>query len=198
VTRGGTVLDEERARKLARSMADGPPFSAAEVAALLTEPSTSLAESLQGTVAASFWPGIRPMAIWTPEQVEAAAQTERELTLFAQDVSAHGGRLVIVYVPNPYQLGPQECTVGRYLDRLDADTVLPADSGVQAWLRSVAATHGIEFLDPTAAMRGTALDRSADVSALYLRADCHWSPRGHQFMADWLAEWYLSGRIPEN
>jgi hypothetical protein len=199
MTGGHAVLDEANARNLARTMADGPPFSSAELAALLTEPSASLPGSLQSVVRTSFWPGIRPLGLWTPEQVEAANETERELARFAQDVAADGGRLVIVYVPNPYQLGPTECTVGRYLDRLDADAVLPADSGVQAWLRSVAAKHGIELLDPTGAMRARDAGRSpAGASPLYLRADCHWSPIGHQFMADWLAKWYLSGSVPGN
>ena len=136
------------------------------------------------------------MARWTRDQLDAAASTESELARFAQDVASDGGRLVIVYVPNPYQLGPGECTVGRYLDRLDAGVTLPADSGVQAWLRSVAATHGIEFLDPTGEMRGRNLDGRRRETPLYLRADCHWSPLGHQFMADWLAAWYLNGRLP--
>ena len=84
------------------------------------------------------------------------------------------------------------------MDRLDAGVTLPEDSGVQAWLRSVAAKHGIEFLDPTGAMRRRNLDgQAAGKGPLYLRADCHWSPLGHRFMADWLAEWYLSGRVPE-
>jgi hypothetical protein len=198
MTSGGGTLDEESARRMARSMAGGPPLSTAEVTALLTEPAPSLAEHLQGVVKTGFWPGIRPMDLWTREQVDAAAETERELERFAQDVASDGGRLVIAYVPNPYQLSTRECTVGRYLDRLDAGVTLPEDSGVQAWLRSVASRHGIEFLDPTAAMRRWGRDgRAAGTSSLYLRADCHWSPPGHQFMADWLAGWYLSGRVPE-
>jgi len=55
----------------------------------------------------------------------------------------------------------------------------------------------MELLDPTGAMRKRSLDGPGGSSRLYLRADCHWSPAGHQFMADWLAEWYLSGRVPE-
>ena len=194
---GGEALDEESARRMARSLADGPPFSAAEVASLLTEPSSGLTPELQDVAKTGFWPGIRPMERWTRDQLDAAATTERELARFAQDVASDGGRLVIVYVPNPYQLGPDECTVGRYLDRLDASVTLPEDSGVQAWLRAVAASHGIEFLDPTGAMRGRNLDGpAAGKSPLYLRADCHWSPLGHQFMADWLAAWYLTGLLP--
>jgi hypothetical protein len=194
---GAGTLSEESARRTARSMADGPMLSAADVAALLTEPSHALAPDLQNLVKTGFWPGIRPMDLWTREQVDAAAATENELARFAQDVATGGGRLVIVYVPNPYQLGPKECTVGRYLDRLDADVELPEDSGVQTWLRSVTARHDIEFLDPTAAMRSRdGESQIAGTSPLYLRADCHWSPTGHQFMADWLAAWYLSGRVP--
>ena len=195
---GGTAtLDEEGARRMARSLAAGPPFSAAEVAALLTEPPSGLTAGLQDVAKTGFWPGARPMEIWTRDQLDAAAATEGELARFAEDVASDGGRLVIVYVPNPYQLGPDECTVGRYLDRLDAGVTLPEDSGVQAWLRATAAKHGIEFLDPTGAMRRRDAGGPANASPpLYLRADCHWSPAGHQFMADWLADWYLSGRVP--
>jgi hypothetical protein len=191
-------LDEESARRTARSMSGGPLFSEAEVAALLTKPSSALAAELRDVAKTSFWPSMRPSDLWASEQVDAARVTERELALFAQDVASDGGRLVIVYVPNPYQLGPSECTVGRYLDRLDAETTLPEESGVQTWLKTVTARHAIEFLDPTAAMRKQSLDRStARLPPQYLRADCHWSPSGHQFMAAWLAEWYLSGRVPQ-
>jgi SGNH hydrolase-like domain, acetyltransferase AlgX len=195
---GAGTLDEESARRIARSMAGGPSLSAAEVKALLAYPPSSLTEDLQGVVRTGFWPGMRPMEIWTRDQIEAAAATEGELARFAQDVASDGGRLVIVYVPNPYQLGTNECTVGRYLDRLGGDVTLPEDSGTQAWLRSVASKHGIEFLDPTAAMRRwNPGGPAAGKPSLYLRSDCHWSPRGHEFMADWLARWYLSGRTPE-
>jgi len=197
VTGAGGRLEEGDAVRMARSTAGDPPLTAEELAALLTEPSSGLDDQLQRVVKTGFWPAIRPMEIWTEEQRDAAAETERELARFAEDVASDGGRLVIVYVPNPYQLGPKECTVGRYLDRLDAGVTLPADSGVQAWLRSVAARRGMELLDPTGAMRKRSLDGPGGSSRLYLRADCHWSPAGHQFMADWLAEWYLSGRVPE-
>jgi hypothetical protein len=193
IARDSSALDEESARALARRMASGPPLSEPAVAALLTLSVPDLDEDLQQVVRTGFWPGIRPMDIWTPEQVQAAAEAENALARFAKDVSADGGRLVIVYVPNPYQVGPAECSVGRYLDRLDANAMLPADSGVQTWLRTVAARQGIELLDPTIAMRARHLNGPMrDMAPLYLRADCHWSALGHQFMADWLADWYLS------
>jgi hypothetical protein len=137
---------------------------------------------------------MRPRALWTVEQQMAADRSETELAAFASDVAADGGRLVIVYVPNPYQIGLSECSVGRVLDRLGRDVLLPSDSGIQAWLRAVSGRHGIELLDPSNAMRPASLEREErGEPPLYLRADCHWSPSGHEFMADWLAEWYQRG-----
>jgi hypothetical protein len=132
---------------------------------------------------------MRPLDVWTGPQTHAAAQTEIELQRFAADVAADGGRLVLVYVANPYQVGPRECSVGRLVERLDLDVVLPPDSGIQAWLRAVSERQHIPLLDPTGAMRAFDRAQPADAFApLYLRADCHWSPRGHQFMADFVAD----------
>ena len=193
---GSGRLDDEDAKRMARAAAVDAPLTASDVATILTESSSALDARLQGVAKSGFWPAMRPTELWTDEQRAAAAETEHELARFARDVGSDGGRLVIVYVPNPYQVGRNECTVGRYLDRLDGSVMLPADSGVQAWLRSVTGKHGIEFLDPTAAMRKQSPEDIAAVSSrLYLRADCHWSPSGHQFMADWLAEWFLSGPL---
>jgi hypothetical protein len=134
---------------------------------------------------------MRPFALWTAEQHRAAERTETELAAFAADVAADGGRLVIVYVPNPYQIGPAECAVGRFLDRLGPEVLLPPGSGIQDWLREVSVRRSIELLDPSDAMRPASFQRAKRAEPpLYLRADCHWSPAGHQFMADWLADWY--------
>jgi hypothetical protein len=131
------------------------------------------------------------MALWSESQRRAAGLIEDELRRFADDVAGDGARLVIMYVPNPTQVGGSECSVGRLFDRLAAGTVLPEDSGVQAWLREVAARAGVPFLDPTRAMREFDSARPyADAEPLYLRADCHWSVRGHTFIANWLADWY--------
>jgi hypothetical protein len=73
--------------------------------------------------------------------------------------------------------------------------LLPPDSGVQDWLRTVTDRHGIGFVDPSEAMRA-ADQATAGSPPLYLRADCHWSAAGHQFMADFLADWYARSRAP--
>lgn len=168
--------------------AGAPPLTSGQINALLTQPVGDLDPSLGRVAEARFWLGLRLQALWTDAQREAAAVTEDELRRFAEDVSADGGRLVLMYVPNPLQIDPRECTLGRFFDRVDRGVLLPPDSGVQAWLREVTDRQRIEFLDPSEAMRSTDAARP-DAPPLYLRADCHWSPAGHQFVADYLADW---------
>jgi hypothetical protein len=191
----GSGLDDAAAERMARSTVPDPPLSSRELEAMLTQPVADLDPGLRTLAGTTFWPGIRPLTVWTGAQVRAAAVAEQELQRFAEDVAGDGGRLVIVYVPNPLQVGPDECSIGRFFDRVDRGVTLPADSGVQAWLRAVTERHGIAFVDPSAAMR--AADQATPGSApLYLRADCHWSAAGHQFMADFLAGWYARSRAP--
>ncbi len=189
--RSASALDLPAAQRLARQMAGEPAFTGDELTALLSRPFDALAPDLQRTARVQFWPGIRSVTLWTADQQRAADHSEAELAAFAADVAADGGRLVIVYVPNPYQIGPAECSVGRVLDRLSRDVLLPPDSGIQSWLRAVGARRGMELLDPSDAMRQASSEREKrGEPPLYLRADCHWSPAGHRFMADWLADWY--------
>jgi hypothetical protein len=183
------TLDDAAADELARTMTP-PPLTSAELTAILTQPLDTVAPELVELARQSFWPSARPLALWTGAQKAAAAATAAELRKFAEDVADDGGRLVIVYVPNPIQVGPSECAVGRLFDRVDTGVVLPPDSGIQQWLGDVSARQGIEVLDPTSAMRAhTGTRPPGDTERLYLRADCHWSERGHRFMADYLADW---------
>jgi len=185
------------AQETARLMAGDGLLASREIEALLTRPVGELEAKLSSIAWSKFWPGIRPLDLWTDAQRQAAAATEGELQRFAEDVAADGGRLVIVFVPNAYQISPRECAVARYLDGLQDDQLLPPESGVQHWLRGVADRHGIELLDPSDAMRAYHRAGPADAPTLYLRADCHWSADGHDFMAEYLADWYLRTRPPE-
>jgi len=187
---GGLVsaaLTDDDAVTLAARLADGPPLTSAQLEALLTAPVEDLPTDLRSLAGTGFWPGLRPRAVWTDAQRRAASSAAGVLRRFAADVAADGARLVIVYVPNPLQVGPEECPVGRLFDRVGPGVVLPEASGVQSWLADTAADIGLEFLDPSAAMRARA---ATGGEPFYLRADCHWSPAGHAFMADWLAAWY--------
>jgi hypothetical protein len=195
-TAGGGALDDGRAQDMARRL-NAPPLTGGEIQALLSRPDGELGAELQSLARRSLWPSLRPWNLWTDAQRGAAARTEAKLRGFSEDVAADGGRLVVVYVPNPLQIGGNECSVGRFFERVDANVVLPPGSGIQTWLQGIAARHGIEVLDPSEAMRQFEQTRAAaGAGPLYLRADCHWSERGHEFMASYLADW-LDSHSPE-
>ena len=188
-----STLDLAGAQRLARSLTE-PPLTASELQAILTQRDEELDPGLRAVARRSLWPSVRPWRLWTEEQRRAAAKTELELRRFAEDVAADGGRFAIVFVPNPLQIGSRECAVGRLFERVETDVVLPPESGIQTWLQGVAERHHFELLDPSAAMRERVQSRPDDAAPLYLRADCHWSERGHQFMADYLADWYAAAK----
>jgi hypothetical protein len=184
-------LDTADAQRLARSLTE-PPLTKAQLDAVLTRHEDELDLELQSLARTSLWPSIRPWVLWTEQQRAAAARTELELQRFAEDVTADGARFVVVFVPNPLQIGPEECSVGRFFDRVDTGMTLPPDSGIQTWLRMIAERHGFALLDPSAAMRTVVQSQPGNgTPPLYLRADCHWSARGHQFMAEYLVDWYV-------
>jgi hypothetical protein len=189
-----SALDAAAADRLARSLSD-PPLTDGQLQAVLTRPDAELDPELQSLARSSFWPSIRPWALWTEKQRAAAARTELELQRFAEDVGASEAQFVVVFVPNPMQIGAQECSVGRLFDRVAPGVILPPESGIQTWLRTIADRHGFTLLDPSEPMRtAVRADATAGSAPLYLRADCHWSARGHQFMADYLVDWHARAR----
>ncbi len=190
----GAGLDLERAKAAARRMAGDALLTPGEVETILTKPVTELDPKLRRVAWSEFWPGLRPISLWTDEQRRAAANTALELRRFAEDVAGDGGRLAIVYVPNAFQIAPNECAVARYLVGLDDGQVLPEDSGIQTWLRATTEDAGIDLLDPSDAMRAFVRARPQGAPPLHLRADCHWSAAGQQFMAGYLADWLVSAR----
>lgn len=138
-----------------------------------------------------FWYAQRPYHLWFKDQLEAASKSEFIIQRFAEDINRGGGRLVLIYTPHPFQIGPTECALGRYYYNIADNVILPARSGTQEWLAQVAERHGIELLDPTRAMRDYSVSVSSHVPLLYLRRDCHWSKTGHRFMAKFLADWFV-------
>ena len=190
-------LSDSEAERLARTLNE-PPLSRAQMDAILSTPFDALPPDLRELTHGGLWPLLRPFELWSPTQKAAAERTAIELGRFAEDVARDGGRLVIVHVPNPLQVGGRECSVGRLFGRIDSGVILPPDSGLQSWLQSVSARYGIEVLDPTNAMRQWSETAPADDRGpLYLRADCHWTERGHRFMARYLADW-CAARVAAN
>ena len=180
-------LDEAAAVALARSLSE-PPLTSDQLARIVSASDADVEPALRRLTAGSFWSSFRPPELWSDAQRRAADTTAAVLTRFAGDVASAGGRFAIVYVPNPLQIDPRECSVGRLFEHVDSGVVLPPASGIQTWLRGVASRGGFELVDLSDDMR--AFDRSSPgAPPLYLRADCHWTARGHQFMADRLAGW---------
>ena len=190
--RTGGRLDDREADRLARTLND-PPIAREHIDTILSTPLESLPPDLRPLVRDGLWPLLRPFEFWTPTQKAAAERTATKLSRFAEDVRRDGAELVIVHVPNPLQVGGRECSVGRLFGGIDTDVILPPTSGIQSWLSGVSARYGIDVLDPTDAMRRWTEARPAeDRAPLYLRADCHWTERGHRFMARYLADWYAA------
>jgi hypothetical protein len=192
--RSTSTLDLDGAKAAARRMMGDSILSRDDIHSLLTKPLDQLDPRLLEIARSEFWPSTRPMDLWPASQKQAVAKAEDVLRKFAEDVAADGGRLVIVHVPNAYQIAPTECSVARYLVGLPDDVLLPEPSGLQSWLRDVGGRLGIEVIDPSEAMQVYHRSSSGLHEPLYLRADCHWSARGHQFMADYLADWYLAAK----
>jgi hypothetical protein len=184
--RPATLAEAQRA---ALGMTESDLLTPADVARLATAREEELSPELRALSRTKFWPSLRPIGRWSPRQVELAGRSERILGAFARDVQADRAQFVIVYVPNPLQLGPGECAIGRYFDRVGNDVMLDASSGVQAWLAGVSRRQGIALIDPTQAMRAH-VEREGSTAPLYLRYDCHWTEAGHAFVAQLLAEWY--------
>jgi hypothetical protein len=186
-TATGERLDHPQAQALAQRL-NAPPLSSAELQEISTKPLASLPPALAELSRNGMWPMYRPYALWTDVQRAAAARTEDKLRRFAEDVRADGARFAIVYVPNPMQVGRQECSIGRFFERVGTDVLLPNGSGIQSWLEDITARHGIDFFDPTPVMRERAQEQEQrNGPPLYLRADCHWTPLGHEFMAEYVA-----------
>ena len=185
----GAQRSDADAEALARGMTDAP-LQPPDINTLLTTPEDRLDPKLRQIAGASFWPGLRPMSLWTHAQHAAAKITEQELADFGEDVARAGGRLVLVVAPNPVQIGARECTVGRLFDHVPDGVLMPPESGLQTWLRGVAERRHIALVDPTTDLRSIEEGLPAGAAnALYLRADCHWTARGHAAMAAALADW---------
>ena len=122
-------------------------------------------------------------------QLDTISKSAPILSRFSADVARIGGRLLSVYVPNPWQVVPPDCILGRYYFSIADGAILPARTGIQERPAETAERHGIVLLDPTEPM----LQYSSSAGSgppLYLRYDCHWSEARRQFMAEFLADWY--------
>ncbi len=119
---------------------------------------------------------------WPPETLhEARLLTRRIIERFAESVRDDGRQFLVLYVP-------------RGNDEVEGD--LPVEDSWLPWLRETTADLGIPLLDPTSALE----TRQRTGTLTY---DDHWSPAGHEviaeFLADSLCNWLatLSCEAPE-
>jgi hypothetical protein len=112
---------------------------------------------------------------WPPAVLaEAKELTDRILTEFASSVRRDGRKAFVLYVPR----GPSEL-----------DGTLPENELWLPWLEGVTDRLALPLLDPTSALR----QRQSKGRPVY---DDHWSPDGHEVIAQFLAESFCS-QLPE-
>jgi hypothetical protein len=111
---------------------------------------------------------------WPPEPLkEAKILTRRILVRFAGLVRADGREFFVLYVP-------------RGNDEVEGS--LPVTDRWLPWLRETTAELEIALLDPTSALKA----RQMTGTPTY---DDHWSPAGHEVIANYLAD-SLCDRLP--
>jgi hypothetical protein len=100
-----------------------------------------------------FWAVQRPLSLWSDQRMEVLAASEEFMGRFATDVESDGGKLVVVYVPHPWQVGADENSLGRVRFHVGKGAILPMRSGVQEWLTLVTKRLHVDMIDPTTLMR---------------------------------------------
>lgn len=183
------LSDDEAKTLIRRQLGNRSFLGDREVESLLALPDPAFEEGLDAlgireAWARGFWRLQRPLRLWPEAQRAAVERSETILRRFAEDVARDGGKLVLVYVPAPYQVGPSECALGRYHYGIEDGVVVSETSGIQEWLAMRSAEIGVTFLDPTESMRRATIGDGA--GPFYTRYDCHWSKAGHRHMAAFL------------
>ena len=114
-----------------------------------------------------------------PAELEAAwTKTADLLGALAEEAAAHGARLLVVYVPNRFEVDPRAWELTRVLYGVD-DTVWDR-SAVARRLTSIGAAHGFPVLDLTEPLR----QQVHWWRGPYFDYDGHWNARGHATAAE--------------
>lgn len=197
--KGGGVSDSNDAGRLENQPAAPDGQAQKQLEDFLDLPASEFERQLKARrlplYCQSFWQTSRPLGAWSLERLEALSKSEAILKLFAEDVGEDGGRLILVYVPHPWQISFAEGVMAREHYGIPLGAVFPAASGVQQWLTNIVQRNtSLVFLDPTDAMRQYVAKRAFN-GRLYLTRDGHWSKEGHRFMADFIASWYTKNIV---
>lgn len=164
-----------------------------QIEQLMTLPQADFETELSHLTSMEFVKGFyrihRPLSLWPSDQLKRLEMSGDILLRFARDVRVEGGKLVLVYVPLPFQVGPLNLVAGRYSFGISADAIYPPLTGIQEWLQDFATGNNIPFIDLTESLRTVS---SNEQLALYFRYDGHWNIKGHEVVARTLANWLES------
>ena len=195
-SRSNAALDAAAAERLARSLSN-PPLTDQQLQAVLTRPDGELDPALQAVSRASFWPSMRPWPLWTGASGRRGAH-RAGAAAFCRRRRAPAGRSW------SSSMFPIRCRSGRRSVRSDG-----CSTASRHWRGP---SPGVRYPGLAQSDRGSRTASSCSTrrsamraavqgrfrggarGAALSRADCHWSPRGHQFMADYLSTRRAQGK----
>lgn len=119
---------------------------------------------------------------------EQAAAIGKILRRLDRQVRAAGAQLVVMLIPDEFQVDP--ALAATLVTRLGLEPSMVDVDQPQAVLGRILDEAGIATLDLLPAFRA----RSAS-ERLYWPRNTHWNPRGHDFAAELLSEFLLSGAL---
>jgi hypothetical protein len=117
---------------------------------------------------------------YPPAWQDAFILTEKLIQEIKEEAEAHEAQLVVIVVPNPYQL--------EWKSDLDLDWDAP-----NRRLTQILQRQGISYLDLLPLLR--AYKASSPQEALYIKGDGHWSAAGHAQAARLIYEYLVENKL---
>lgn len=143
---------------------------------------------LSRVVGFTHWRETDPSAFISPNPGKRFTETGLpllvgEITWLSNQVKAQGGKLLVVFIPNPETVYSPKDPASEGIHR--------RSKAILNLLRSLSIREGIPFFDPTPTLREAV--HSAGISLYYSGRDDHFNPLGYQTLAKGVAA-FLTAR----